>query len=104
MSLPTRYVGWMARDVVTGPGVPIAIMTTLATLLVSKLQASGPTGSADQAACLFVLDWTGVTLALMGTAGLVSADPTRVVSGPFVNVCPAVSYSPTQSPVQYHRR
>jgi hypothetical protein len=74
MSLPTRYVGWMARDVVTGPGVPIAIMTTLATLLVSKLQASGPTGSADQAACLFVLDWTGVTLALMGTAGLVSAD------------------------------
>ena len=74
MSLPIRYAGWMARDLVTGPGIPMAILTTLGTLLASKLQASGPTGSADQVACLFVLDWTGVALALMGTAGLVSAD------------------------------
>jgi len=64
----------MARDVTTGPGLPMAVLTVLATLLVSKLQASGPTGSADQAACLFVLDWTGVALALMATGGLVSAD------------------------------
>jgi hypothetical protein len=74
VSLPTRYAGWMARDVIMGPGIPMAALTTLAALLVSKLQASGPTGSADQAACLFVLDWTGVALALMATAGVVSAD------------------------------
>lgn len=74
MSLPVRYAGWMARDILTGPGIPMAALTALATLLVSKLQASGPAGSADQAACLFVLDWTGVALCLMATAGVVSAD------------------------------
>jgi hypothetical protein len=74
MSLPTRYAGWMARDLAAGPGIPMAVLTVLAALLTSRLQVVGPVADADRAACLVVLDWTAVALTLIATGGLVSAD------------------------------
>ncbi len=74
MSLPTRYAGWMARDLAAGPGLPMAVLTVLAALLTSRLQVLGPAGDAARAACLVVLDWTAIALTLLATGGLVSAD------------------------------
>jgi hypothetical protein len=74
MSLPTRYAGWMARDLAAGPGLPMAVLTVLAALLTSRLQVAGPAGDAARAACLVVLDWTAIALTLLATGGLVSAD------------------------------
>lgn len=74
MSLPTRYAGWMARDLAAGPGLPMAVLTVLAALLTSRLQVAGPAGDAAHAACLVVLDWTAIALTLLATGGLVSAD------------------------------
>lgn len=74
MSLPTRYAGWMARDLAAGPGIPMAVLTALAALLTSRLQVIGPLPDADRAACLVVLDWTAIGLTLLATGGLVSAD------------------------------
>jgi hypothetical protein len=74
MSLPTRYAGWMARDLATGPGVPMAVLTVLAALLTSRLQVTGPVGDAARAACQVVLDWTAIALTLLATGGLVSGD------------------------------
>lgn len=74
MSLPIRYARWMARDLVLGPGIPMAALTVLAALLTSRLQVVGPVADADRAACLVVLDWTAIGLILLATGGLVSAD------------------------------
>ncbi len=74
MSLPTRYAGWMARDLAAGPGIPMAVLAALAALLTSRLEVVGPVAGADRAACLVVLDWTAVALTLLATGGLVSAD------------------------------
>jgi hypothetical protein len=72
--LPGRYAGWMARDLILGPGLIMAGMVALALALVQKLQFVGPGGDASLAACLVVLDWTVVVLTLVATAGLVSQD------------------------------
>ncbi len=74
MSLPIRYARWMARDLVLGPGIPMAVLTMLAALLTGRLQVVGPVADADRAACLVVLDWTAIGLILLATGGLVSAD------------------------------
>jgi ABC-type transport system involved in multi-copper enzyme maturation permease subunit len=72
--LPGRYAGWMTRDLVTGPGVLMAVLVALALMLVRKLQVVGPGGEADMAACFVVLDWATMGLTLLATAGLVSGD------------------------------
>jgi hypothetical protein len=74
MSLPTRYAGWMARDLVLGPGIPMAVLTVLAALLASRLEVIGSDGATARAACFVVLDWTAIGLTLLATGGLVSAD------------------------------
>ncbi|MGE5230568.1 MAG: hypothetical protein ACM3NS_02435 [Deltaproteobacteria bacterium] len=74
MSLPIRYARWMARDLVLGPGIPMAVLTVLAALLTSRLEVVGPVAGADRAACVVVLDWTAIGLILLATGGLVSAD------------------------------
>jgi hypothetical protein len=72
--LPARYAGWMVRDLVLGPGIIMAVMVALAVAMVRKLEFVGTGGEASLAACLVVLDWTGVVLTLVATAGLVSQD------------------------------
>ena len=74
MSLPTRYAGWMTRDLALGAGIPMAVLTVIASLVVSKVQVVGPVGDAARAACLVVLNWTAIGLALLATSGIVSAD------------------------------
>lgn len=74
MRLPTRYAGWMVRDLAFGPGLLMAALTLLAALLVSRVQVTGPLGDAARAASLAVLDWTAIALTLLATGGVVSAD------------------------------
>ena len=74
MRLPTRYAGWMVRDLAFGRGLLMAVLALLAALLVSRVQVIGPLGDAAQAASLAVLDWTAIALTLLATAGVVSAD------------------------------
>jgi hypothetical protein len=74
MRLPTRYAGWMVRDLAFGPGLLMAVLTLVAALLVSRVQVIGPVGDAAQAASLVVLDWTAIALTLLATGGVVSAD------------------------------
>ena len=74
MRLPTRYAGWMARDLAFGPGLPMAVLTLVAALVVSRVQVVGPIGDAARSACLVVLDWTAIALTLLATGGVVSAD------------------------------
>lgn len=72
--LPVRYAGWMTRDLVSGPGILMAVLIALAVLAVRNLQVMGPGGEADLPACIVVLDWTLAALTLVATGGLVSDD------------------------------
>jgi hypothetical protein len=74
VNFPIRYARWMARDLLLGPGIPMAVLTVLGALLASRLEVVGPVADADRAACLVVLDWTAIGLILLATGGLVSAD------------------------------
>lgn len=74
MRLPTRYAGWMVRDLALGAGIWMAALTVVAALLVSNIQVVGPVGDVAQAACLEALNWTAITLTLLATGGMVSAD------------------------------
>lgn len=74
MRLPIRYAGWMVRDLALGAGIWMALLTVAAALLVSKIQVVGPVGDVAQGACLEALNWTSITLTLLATGGLVSAD------------------------------
>jgi hypothetical protein len=74
IGLPARYAGWMARDLVAGPGIVMAVLAALAVAVVRNLQVVGPGGDADLAACFIVLDWTVTALTLVATGGMVSED------------------------------
>ena len=72
--LPGRYAGWMARDLLLGPGIIMTGMVALTLAVVRNLEFMGTGGDASLAACLVVLDWTMAVLTLVPTAGLVSQD------------------------------
>ncbi len=72
--LPIRYAGWMARDLVLGPGVPIAGLAGLLTFFLVSARIDTNLIGGVQVILVGVLDLAAWLLALLATAGLVSAD------------------------------